>query len=100
MKRILFLSVAFVLFALTLAQAYQTGHVFINGKVVLIAGNMITIGDATYKVDPTCKVVIAFKEHGSFHERPARLLDVARGDSVTAKKIANTLYEIMIERWK
>ena len=101
MKRALFcLVVVSLLLCGAIAWAYNSGHVYINGKVTSIVGDSITIEDYTYRIDPKCKVVVVFKENDSYHERPGRLSEVNRGDTVTAKKIANTLYEIMIERWR
>ena len=100
MKRILFPLVVAALFVWGVAQAYDSGHSYINGKVTSIAGATIAIEDASYTIDPKCRVVIIINENDSFHERPARLSEISRGDTVTAKKIANTLYEIMIERWR
>ena len=101
MKRTLFLLVVVpVLLVWGAAQAYDSGHSYINGRVTSIAGDTITIDDYTYRIDSKCRVVIVFKQDGSFHERPARLGEISRGDTVTAKKIANTLHEIMIERWR
>lgn len=101
MKRTLFfLALVPLLLVWGVAQAYDSGHSYIYGRVTSVAGNTITLEDYTYIIDPKCKVVIAFKEHDSFHERPARVNDIVLGDTVTAKKIANTLYEVMIERWR
>lgn len=100
MKKRVFLTFMFFLVLTGAALAYTSGHIFINGKVTSIAGDTIVIEDTTYQIDSKCKVVIAYKEQDSFHERPARVSDIVRGDTVTAKKIANTLYEIMIERWR
>lgn len=100
MKKTVFFTCMVLLILTGAALAYTSGHSYINGKVTSIASDTVTIEDTTYKIDPKCKVVIAFKEQDSFHERPARVSDIVRGDTVTAKKIANTLYEIMIERWR
>ncbi len=101
MRRALFsLMVVPVLLVWGVAQAYDSGHTYINGRVTSVSGGTIAIDDYIYRIDPKCRVVIVFKQDNSFHERPARLSEVGRGDTVTAKKIANTLYEIMIERWR
>lgn len=100
MKRTLFPIVVAVLLVWGVAQAYDSGHSYINGRVTSIAGAAIAIEYANYTIDPKCRVVIIFNENDSFHERPARLSEINQGDTITAKKIANTLYEIMIERWR
>jgi len=100
MKKRVFFTCMVLLILAGAALAYTSGHSFINGNVRSIDSDTITIEDRTYTIDPKCKVVIAYKEQDSFHERPARVSDIVRGDTVTAKKIANTLYEIMIERWR
>ena len=80
--------------------AYDRGHVYIGGRVDYISGTSITVSGVDYTIDSTCKVVITYKERDSFHERPARLSDVRRGDPVYVKKIGTVLYEINIEGWK
>jgi len=82
------------------AVAYYDGHVYINGIVDSIGPDTISISGHTYKIDPKCRVVIQYKDHNSFHEKPAKLWEVSTGNSVTAKRVGNILYEIMIERWR
>jgi len=100
MKRIgLFIAVIFIL-SIAVSHAYDTVHVYMNGKVDSVSGNIITIDNNQYKIDARCRIVIVYQENNIFHEQPARISDIRTGDSVSVKKIANTLYEIMIERWK
>jgi hypothetical protein len=98
-KSILAISLFLFLFS-GLSLAYDSGHVYINGKIDSIGSDTITISGIHYTIDKKCRVVIQYKEHGSFHEKPASLWDVNTGDSVTVKMIGNILYEIMIERWR
>jgi len=100
MKRI-FWAIVVSLFLFTgMAAAFYDGHIYINGIVNSVSSDNITISRHTYKIDPKCRVVVQYRERGSFHERPSRLSEVNTGDSVTAKNVGNILYEIMIEGWK
>jgi hypothetical protein len=83
-----------------LAAAYDSGHVYINGIVNSVSSDTIAISYLTYKIDQKCKVVIQYKEGGSFHEKPGRLRDINTGETVTAKMIGGILYEIIIEEWR
>jgi hypothetical protein len=98
MKRIGLLIAVIFLFSITVSHAYNTVHVYINGKVDSVNGSIITIDGSQYKIDATCKVVIVYQENDIYHQKPARISDIRSGDPVSAKKIANTLYEIMIGR--
>lgn len=100
MKRIGLLIAVIVVSSIAVSHAYNTVHVYMNGKVDSVSGNTITIDGSQYQIDAKCRIVIAYQENGVFHEKPARLADIHNGDWVTAKKIANTLHEIMIERWR
>jgi hypothetical protein len=100
MKRIGLLIALIVVCSIAVSHAYNTVHVYINGSVDSISGNSITINGSQYTIDATCRIVIVYQENDIFREKPARISDIRSGDSVTAKKIANTLYEIMIERWR
>ncbi len=100
MKRIGILTTLIVLLFVTMSHGFNTVHAYINGKVNSIHSNAIVIEDHEYIINENCKVVIASRDNGIFHEKPASINDVRKGDTVTAKKIANTLYEIMIERWR
>ena len=100
MKRIV-VAIMLCLFLFSgVAVAFYDGHVYINGIVDSIGSDTISISGHTYRIDPKCRVVIQYKENGAFNERPAKLWEVSTGNSVTAKKIGNILYEIMIERWR
>jgi hypothetical protein len=100
MKRIgLFIAVIFTL-SIAVSHAYDTVHVYMNGKVDSVSGNIITIDGSQYKIDAKCRFAIVYQENDIFHEKPAQRSDIRSGDSVSAKKIANTLSEITIERWK
>ena len=83
-----------------LAGAYDSGHVYINGIVNSVSSDTIAISDLTYKIDQKCKVVIHYKERGSFHEKPGKLRDINTGETVTAKMQGGILYEIIIEEWR
>ena len=100
MKKVILATSLFLFLFSGMAMAYDSGHVYINGKIDSIGSDTITISGIHYKIDKKCKVVIQYKEHGSFHERPATSGDVHTGDIVTAKKIGRIIYEIMIERWR
>jgi hypothetical protein len=100
MKRII-LAIVLCLFLFSgMAGAYDSGHIYRNGRVDAISSDKITIAGINYKIDQRCKVVIQYKENDSFHERPARSGDVNTGDIVTAKEIGAVIYEIIIERWR
>jgi len=99
MKRIGLLIAVIVFCNVAVSPAYDTVHVYINGKVDSVSGSIVTIDGSQYKIDVKCRIVIRYEEKNSFHEKPARISDIRPGDSVTAKKIANTLHEIAIERW-
>ncbi|MFA6054270.1 MAG: hypothetical protein WC769_02725 [Thermodesulfovibrionales bacterium] len=83
-----------------LATAYDSGHIYINGIVNSVSSGTIAISHLTYKIDQKCKVVIQYKESGSFHEKPGRLWDINTGETVTAKEIGAVIYEIIIEEWR
>jgi type 1 fimbria pilin len=100
MKKIILAITLFVFLFSGISSAFYDGHVYINGKVNSISSDSITISGSHYKIDKNCKVVIQYKEHNSFHEKPASLWDVSSGDTVTAKKIGSIIYEIMLERWR
>jgi hypothetical protein len=100
MKRIV-TAIALCLFLFSgLAAAYDSGHIYRNGRVDAISSDKITIAGINYRIDHTCKFVVHYYENGSFHERPARSGDVSTGDIVTAKEIGAVIYEIIIERWR
>jgi hypothetical protein len=100
MKRII-LAIVLCLFLFGgTAGAYDSGHIYRNGRVDAISSDKITIAGMNYKIDQRCKFVIQYKENDSFHERPARSGDVYTGDIVTAKEIGAVIYEIIIERWR
>lgn len=82
------------------AWAYDSGHIYRNGRVDAISSDKITIAGINYRIDHKCKFVIHYYENNSFHERPARSGDVSTGDTVTAKEIGAVIYEIIIERWR
>ncbi len=100
MKKFILVTSLFLFLFTGLALAYDSGHVYINGLVGSVSSDAITISGMRYKIDKKCKVVIQYKEHGSFHEKPAKRWDVNSGDRVTAKMIGNIIYEIMLERWR
>jgi hypothetical protein len=100
MKSIGLLVAGMILCSITISHAFDTVHVYINGSVDSVNGTIITIDGSQYVIDAKCRVVIMNKENDIFHENPARTSDIRIGDRVTAKKIAGTLYEIIIERWK
>jgi hypothetical protein len=100
MKRIVS-AMALCLFLLSgIAVAFDSGHIYRNGRVDALSSERITIAGMTYKIDQRCKFVIQYKENDSFHERPATSSDVHTGDIVTAKEIGAVVYEINIERWR
>lgn len=100
MKKVI-LAISLFLFLFSgISFAYNSGHIYINGRVDSIQSNTITVGKVLYKIDQRCKVVVHVKENNAFHERPARLGEVNVGDVVTAKMIGGILYEIIIERWR
>jgi hypothetical protein len=98
MKRIGLLIAVILLCTIAVSHAYNTVHVYISGNVDSVSGNTITIDGSQYKIDATCKIVIVYQENDIYYHKPARVSDIRRGDPVSAKKIANTLYEIMIGR--
>ena len=100
MKRTGLYILTIIFLCVGVSRAYNTVHVYINGKVDAVQGDAITIDGSKYVIDSKCRVVIASEQGGVFHEDPARAGNIRIGDTVTAKKIANTLYEIMIERWR
>lgn len=100
MKRIVSAIVLCLFLFSGLAAAYDSGHIYRNGRVDAISSDKITIAGMNYKIDHRCKVVIQYKENNSFHERPATSGDVHTGDIVTAKETGAVIYEINIERWR
>jgi len=82
------------------SNAFKTAHTYFNGKVESISGNLVVIEGTTFQIDPKCRVVTITEKDRAYYENPAKLRDVARGDTVTVKRVGNVLYEIMIERWR
>ncbi len=100
MKKVI-LAISLFLFLFSgMAMAYDSGHVYINGKVNSISSDTITVLGISYVIDQKCKVVIHYKENNSFHEKPGGKWDISTGDPVTVKIIGRIAYEIIIERWR
>jgi hypothetical protein len=89
-----------VLFSAGVSQGWNTVHGYLNGKVNSVHDNRVVIGDRELVIEEKCRVVIVSKDNGIFHENPAHIRDMRTGDTVTVKVIANTISEIMIERWR
>ena len=100
MKKVILATSLFLFLFSGISLAYDSGHVYINGKVNSISSDTITISGIHYKIDKKCNVVIQYKEHGSFHEKHGTFWNVHTGDIVTAKMIGGILYEIIIEEWR
>jgi len=98
-KVVLFIFMVFFIWAGT-ALSYNDGHSTVTGVVNEISSGFIVIDDEKYAISPKCKVEIEYKVDNAFYLKPARLIDVSRGYSVSVVKIANTVTEIKIERWK
>lgn len=100
MKKIILVTFLFLFLLSGISLAYDSGHVYINGRVDFIGSDTITVSGIHYRIDQKCKFTIQYREHNSVLEKPARLWDVSTGDTVTAKMIGAILYEIIIERWR
>jgi hypothetical protein len=98
-KVILFTLMLFIIWAGP-ALSYDDGHSMVTGIVKQISSGYIVIDDVTYALSPKCKVEIEYNVENAFYLKPARLVDINRGYSVNAVKLANTITEIKIERWK
>jgi len=99
MKKAVLIFVVFFICAGT-ALPYNDGHSTVTGIVNEISSGFIVIDDEKYALSPKCKVTIEYKVDNAFYLKPARLVDISRGYSVSVVKIANTVTEIKIERWK
>jgi len=100
MKRVVFFTLMVFFVCAGAALPYNDGHSMITGIVNEISSSFIVIDNVKYVISPQCKVKIEYKVDNAFYLRPARLFDLRRGDSVNVVKIANTITEINIERWK
>jgi hypothetical protein len=100
MKKAIFLAcVAFFIFAGT-AQPFTDGHSLVSGIVNDYSKDSITIDYTKYVLSPRCKFEIEYKVGRAFYLKRARLYDLSRGTPVSAVKIANTVTEVKIERWR
>jgi hypothetical protein len=100
MKRIVSAMAVCVFLLSGIAVAFDSGHIYRNGRVDAVSLNRITIAGTTYKIDQRCKFVMQYNENDSIHERPATFGDIYTGDFVSAKEIGAVVYEINIERWR
>jgi len=60
----------------------------------------VTIAGVMYKIDKNCIIRVETGVDGRFIQRNGSFNDILPGKSVTAKRIARTLHEIIIEEWK
>ena len=116
MKKAMFIMFLIALIAGS-AHAYDRGQTYIRGIIsdigdteVVLSGvdeplraerlKTITLDGFTYTVDPKCRVAIHYLDKGAYHERAGRFNDLRRGISVYARKVGNSINEILIEEWK
>jgi hypothetical protein len=116
MKRIFFINIILLLFAVSSGYAYDRGHSWDGGVVDSIyegtykvpdsrggmkdvTYDMMIISGEKYVVDADCEFFELYKEgsHGSVNRRRIRHADINEGDTVTIKRIGRTLIEISRE---
>ncbi len=83
-----------------LSVSFAQGHYYFNGKVISIEGHFINISGKTFKIVSECKVSIQKEKNGIFFQSPASWKNIKIGDWVTVKVVYDTVYEILIERYK
>ena len=82
------------------ALPFNDGHSTVTGIVKQISNGYIVIDDITYVLSPKCKIEVEYKVENAFYLKPARLANINPGYSISAVKLANTITEIKLERWK
>lgn len=60
----------------------------------------VTVAGVMYKVDQKCVIYVETENDGRFVRKNGTFSDVLPGKSVTARRIARTLHEIIVEEWK
>src|SRR5512135_3032475 len=100
MRKLIILSCAVFFMLAGNALPFNDGHSQVTGIVNQISNDSIVIDYATDVLSPKCKVNIQYKVDNAFYLKPARVGDIRRGDSVVVMKLANTVTELTIERWK
>jgi hypothetical protein len=99
MKKVVFIFMVIFIWAGT-ALSFNDGHSLVTGIVHQISSDLIVIDDTEYALSPRCKVEVEYKVDNAYYLKPAKITDINRGHSVIAVKLANTVTEIKIERWK
>jgi len=79
---------------------FAQGYYYFHGKVTSLDKHSINVSGKVFKVASDCKVSIQNEEDGAFFEKPASWEAIKIGDWVTVKVIYDTVYEILIERYK
>ncbi len=100
MKRVIFLTCVAVLIFAGTALPFNDGHLLVSGMVNDYSKDSITIDNVRYVLSPRCKFEIEYKVGRAYYLKPAMVGDLSRGSSVSAVKIANTVTEVKIERWR
>jgi len=100
MKKRVFFTLMVIFIWANITIAFNDGHSTVTGIVKEISRGSIVIGDTKYILSPKCKVKIEYNVDNAIYMKPAKLFDLKQGDSVNVVKIANTITEINIERWK
>lgn len=93
--------VLLLIFGISFPAYGNTFHRYINGKVEAITDYSIVVSGYTYNF--AGKVIYRVHDRtprGSFTENLAGRSDVQAGQSVYVKVEGNTVYEVIIERWK
>lgn len=115
----LFSTVLTLIILLSAASAFSLdrGHVHITGRVDSLGTRTdtipveigrtrtetyqtITISGIMYKIASDCTILIESEQNGNYIRKQGTLRDILPGESVTARKIARTLNEIIVEEWK
>jgi hypothetical protein len=96
MKKVIF--IACILCVIWIGTASSFSAPAESGRVNDVSTNFIVIESQRYLISPKCKVFIQYAEGDSMHQKPGRIVDVRRGDSLIYYKIANTVTEFTIVR--
>jgi len=99
------------------AFSLDSGHVHITGKVDALGSrtdtipveigrtrtetyDTVTVSGVMYRIAKDCTILVETEQNGKYMRKKGTLSDILPGKSVTARKIARTLHEIIVEEWK
>ncbi|TAN40379.1 MAG: hypothetical protein EPN25_07920 [Nitrospirae bacterium] len=102
MKKVISMLLVLIVFG-TCAVAYaapDSRHNYFNGIVEYIGPTTIMVSGTQFNLAQKVDVLIQESNNGIINNRPGRMGDISKGNSVTVKESGNVVIEITIERWK